>query len=246
MLPTTRSRITVLSCVRGFTRYLAVGSIGLGTCLLGFYRAPRLLEHPALHEDRFIDLRNSVFISFAMSEFNILTPNAMLGYGYRAEHFWYGIEKFAPKAIIVDSGSTDGGPYKLGLNKMTCGRDSYIRDLTPILQACFHNKIQVLIGSVGGDGSDKHVQEMFEIVQEIAAKESFSFKVATISAGFQRDLLKHRIISQKVGPCGPVEELTVESADRAIDIVAQMGAEPYVTTHFLLSASQVNTQYQDS
>ncbi|THC97656.1 hypothetical protein EYZ11_002882 [Aspergillus tanneri] len=37
------------------------------------------------------------------------TPNAMLGYGYRAEHFWYGIEKFAPKAIIVDSGSIDGG-----------------------------------------------------------------------------------------------------------------------------------------
>ncbi|CAG8326850.1 unnamed protein product [Penicillium salamii] len=163
-----------------------------------------------------------------MSEFNILTPNAMLGYGYRAEHFWYGIEKYAPKAIIVDSGSTDGGPYKLGLNKMTCGRDSYIRDLTPILQACFYHGIQVLIGSVGGDGSDKHVQEMFEIVQEIAAKESFSFKVATISAGFQRDLLRHRIVNQKVGPCGPVEELTAESADRAIDIVAQMGAEPFL------------------
>ncbi|KAL4894305.1 CoA-transferase family III domain-containing protein [Aspergillus ambiguus] len=162
------------------------------------------------------------------SEFNILTPNAMLGYGYRAEHFWYGIEKFNPKAIIVDSGSTDGGPYKLGLNKMTCGRDSYIRDLTPILQACFHNKIQVLIGSVGGDGSDKHIQEMFEIVQEIAAKEGFSFKVATISAGFQRDLLHQRIISRKVGPCGPVEELTLESAGRAIDIVAQMGAEPFL------------------
>ena len=27
------------------------------------------------------------------SEFSILTPNAILGYGYRAEHFWYGIEK---------------------------------------------------------------------------------------------------------------------------------------------------------
>ncbi|KAI9928603.1 hypothetical protein MW887_001818 [Aspergillus wentii] len=162
------------------------------------------------------------------SEFNILTPNAMLGYGYRADHFWYGIEKFTPKAIIVDSGSTDGGPYKLGLNKMTCGRDSYLRDLTPILKACFYKKIQVLIGSVGGDGSNKHVQEMFEIVQEIATKEGFSFKVATINAGFQRDLLKKRIVGQKVGPCGPVEELTVESADRAIDVVAQMGAEPFL------------------
>ncbi|KAL4915053.1 CoA-transferase family III domain-containing protein [Aspergillus aurantiobrunneus] len=162
------------------------------------------------------------------SEFSILTPNAMLGYGYRAEHFWYGIEKFSPKAIIVDSGSTDGGPYKLGLNKMTCGRESYVRDLTPILQACFYKKIQVLIGSVGGDGSDQHVQEMFEIVQEIAAKEGFSFKIATISAGFNKGLLAERISNKEVSPCGPVEELTADSAEKAIDIVAQMGAEPYL------------------
>ncbi|KAL3443596.1 hypothetical protein BJX65DRAFT_320525 [Aspergillus insuetus] len=162
------------------------------------------------------------------SEFSILTPNAMLGYGYRAEHFWHGIETFAPKAIIVDSGSTDGGPYKLGLNKMTCGRESYIRDLTPILQACFYKKIQVLIGSVGGDGSDKHVQEMLGIVREIADKEGFSFKVATINAGFNRRFLTERIGGKEVSPCGPVEELTVESAERAIDIVAQMGAEPYL------------------
>lgn len=150
----------------------------------------------------------------------------MLGYGYKLEHFWYGIEKFSPKGIIVDSGSTDGGPYKLGLNKMTCGRDSYIRDLTPMLQACFHHKIKVLIGSVGGDGSDRHVQEMLEIVHEISQKHGFSFKVATISAGFDKNLVKDRIVNSRVSPCGPVEELTVDSVERAIDIVGQMGAEP--------------------
>ncbi|KAJ5263391.1 hypothetical protein N7478_010996 [Penicillium angulare] len=163
-----------------------------------------------------------------MTEFNILTPNAMLGYGYRLDHFWYGIKKFKPKAIIVDSGSTDGGPYKLGLNKMTCGRDSYIRDLTPILEACFHHGIKVLIGSVGGDGSDKHVQEMLEIVQEISKNTGFSFKIATISAGIDRNLVKRRIETKRVGPCGPVKDLTVGDVDRAIDIVAQMGAEPYL------------------
>ncbi|KAJ5624421.1 hypothetical protein N7510_000730 [Penicillium lagena] len=162
------------------------------------------------------------------TDFSILTPNAMLGYGYRLDHFWYGIKQFQPKAIIVDSGSTDGGPYKLGLNKMTCGRESYIRDLTPILEACFHFGIKVLIGSVGGDGSDKHVQEMLEMVQEIAKKYGFSFKVATISAGIGRDLVKDRIRNKKVGPCGPVEELTEDSIDRAVDVVAQMGAEPYL------------------
>lgn len=48
-----------------------------------------------------------------VAEFSILTPNAMLGYGYRSEDFWYGITRHRPAAIIVDSGSTDGGPYKL-------------------------------------------------------------------------------------------------------------------------------------
>ena len=84
--------------------------------------------------------------------FTVLTPTAMLGYGYRADHFWYGIEHYKPAAIIVDSGSTDAGPYKLGMNKMTCSRESYIRDLSAMLEACFHRKIKVLIGSAGGDG----------------------------------------------------------------------------------------------
>ncbi|KAH7478019.1 hypothetical protein FOMA001_g10440 [Fusarium oxysporum f. sp. matthiolae] len=161
-------------------------------------------------------------------EFSILTPNAMLGYGYNVEHFWYGIQKFKPAAIIVDSGSTDGGPYKLGMNKMTCGRGSYIRDLEPILTACFHHKIKVLIGSVGGDGSNKHVQEMFDIVSSVSERLGFSFKVATINAGMDRNLVKSRIQNHKVSPCGPVEELVPDVVDGAVDIVAQVGAEPFL------------------
>ncbi|XEV07303.1 hypothetical protein FSHL1_012590 [Fusarium sambucinum] len=161
-------------------------------------------------------------------EFSILTPNAMLGYGYNVEHFWYGIQKFKPAAIIVDSGSTDGGPYKLGMNKMTCGKGSYIRDLEPILTACFHHKIKVLIGSVGGDGSNKHVQEMFDIVSSITQRLGFSFKIATINAGMDRELIKSRIENNKVSPCGPVEPLTTDVVDGAVDVVSQMGAEPFM------------------
>ncbi|KAJ0123780.1 hypothetical protein J7T55_012249 [Diaporthe amygdali] len=162
------------------------------------------------------------------SEFSILTPNAMLGYGYNSDHFWYGIKKYKPAAIIVDSGSTDGGPYKLGMGKMTCGRGSYIRDLEPILAACFLQKVKVLIGSAGGDGSNKHVAEMLAIVSEIAEREGYQFKIATIESGMDRELIKQRIIDGRVGPCGPVEPLTKEDVDRAVDVVAQMGAEPFM------------------
>ncbi|RDL34698.1 Uncharacterized protein BP5553_07826 [Venustampulla echinocandica] len=164
----------------------------------------------------------------AVPDFNILTPNAMLGYGYRLEHFWYGMNKYKPAAIIVDSGSTDGGPYKLGLNKMTCGRESYIRDLTPMLQAVYFRKVKLLIGSVGGDGSTKHVKEMLDIVLEIALEHGFDFKIATIDAGISRNLIKSRIKESQVSPCGPVEPLTIEAVDLAVDVVAQMGAEPYL------------------
>lgn len=159
-------------------------------------------------------------------EFNILTPNAMLGYGYNANHFWYGVQQYRPAAIIVDSGSTDGGPYKLGMNKMTCGRGSYVRDLEPILAACFHHKVKVLIGSVGGDGSDLHVEEMLELVRSIAMDKGYRFKIATIDAGMDRDLIKQRIDDGKVHPCGPVEPLTTEVVESAVDVVSQMGAEP--------------------
>lgn len=150
----------------------------------------------------------------------------MLGYGYRQDHFWHGIENYKPAAIIVDSGSTDGGPYKLGMGKMTCGRQAYVRDLTPMLEACFHHKIKILISSVGGDGSNMHVQEMLSTVKEIAAEKQFSFKIATISHDISRDLIKTCITTQKCSPCGPLADLKVEDVDNAVEYVAQMGSPP--------------------
>lgn len=78
----------------------------------------------------------------------------------------------------------------------------------------------------GGDGSTKHVAEMLEIVREISEKEGITFKVATIDAGIDRSLIKQRIENGKVSPCGPLPNLQVDEVDRAVDVVAQMGAEP--------------------
>lgn len=159
-------------------------------------------------------------------DFTILTPCAILGYGFRSDHFWLGVDKYQPSAIIVDAGSTDGGPYKLGLNRMTCGKESYIRDLTHVLEACYYRKIKVLIGSAGGDGSNAHVQEMLDIITEISAIHGLSFKIATITTAISRETIKSRITKGQVHPCGPVPDLTVSDVDKAIDVVGQMGAEP--------------------
>lgn len=166
--------------------------------------------------------------SFGFPEFRILTPCAILGYGYRSDHFWLGVDKYEPSAIIVDAGSTDGGPYKLGLNKMTCGRESYVRDLTPMLEASYYRKIKVLISSAGGDGSNSHVQEMLDIIKEITGKRGFSFKISTITTDISRDLVKTRLAKRQVHPCGPVPDLLPEDIDKSVDIVGQMGAEPFL------------------
>jgi hypothetical protein len=109
---------------------------------------------------------------------------------------------------------------------MTCGRGSYIRDLEPMLDAAFHKKIKVIIGSVGGDGSTKHVAEMLDIVTEISERKGYHFKIATIDAGIDRKLLHSRHSQKQIHPCGPVPEITAEAIDSAIDVVAQMGCEP--------------------
>jgi hypothetical protein len=74
-----------------------------------------------------------------------------------------------PTAIILDSGSTDSGPSKLGLGDMSCPRSAYVRDLTKLLRLVDRFKVPLIFSSAGGDGSDDHVREMVRIIEEIAS-----------------------------------------------------------------------------
>lgn len=73
-----------------------------------------------------------------------------------------------PTAIILDSGSTDSGPQKLAIGSMSCPRSAYANDLTKLLKLCHNFRIPLLFSSAGGDGTDEHVREMEEIIEEIA------------------------------------------------------------------------------
>ena len=73
-------------------------------------------------------------------ELKILTPAGILGYGIPAEHFWRGVER-GPDVMIVDAGSTDPGPYLLGLGKMIVDPQGYARDLALVLQAAAERHI---------------------------------------------------------------------------------------------------------
>jgi hypothetical protein len=104
---------------------------------------------------------------------NIVTPIGMLGYGLDQDQLDQGLETClangAPTAIILDSGSTDGGPDHITLGTMTTSRRNYRRDLQKILSSADRFQVPVLIGSAGGDGSDEHVEVIADICRELIA-----------------------------------------------------------------------------
>ncbi|CAK7238128.1 hypothetical protein SEUCBS140593_010354 [Sporothrix eucalyptigena] len=159
--------------------------------------------------------------------FKILAPCPLLGYGYDIDEFWHTIETERPAAIISDAGSTDPGPYMLGSGKTVVSRASYVTDLTPILDASAKHGIKVLIGSAGGAGSDAQVDFVVDVVRQIARARGHHFLVATIKFEASRDDLVARLREGKITPCASAPPLQEADVRDAVDIVAQMGAEPF-------------------
>lgn len=108
---------------------------------------------------------------------NVITPVGMLGFGLHADQtdaaLAAKIPNGAPTAIILDAGSTDGGPEKLALGKMTIPRETYVRDLKKLIPLVWKYKVPLIFSSAGGDGSDEHVEEMLNIVREVCDAEEY-------------------------------------------------------------------------
>ena len=87
-----------------------------------------------------------------MTELKVLSPTAILGYGYPVESFMNGMA-LKPDIIGVDAGSVDPGPFYLGAGKSFTDRSGVKRDLRYMLRASVESKIPLVIGSAGGSGA---------------------------------------------------------------------------------------------
>lgn len=159
--------------------------------------------------------------------FKILSPCGMLGYGYPMSSFLKGMS-LNPDAIVVDAGSTDAGPHKLGDGVAIVSKTACKRDLTPLMTEGFKNKIPVIIGSAGGSGSKTHIDWTMEIVKEIVSEQKLeNIKIAIIWADIPKSEIKKKMIENKITPLGKmVPVLTNEILDKTNCVVAQMGVEP--------------------
>ena len=162
-----------------------------------------------------------------MEELRVLSPTAILGYGYPMQSFQRGVAA-QPQVIAVDAGSTDPGPYYLGSGKSFTQRSAVKRDLRPILLASKERDIPVLIGSAGGSGARPHLDWLWDIIMELYEEEGFRLKTAALAADIDKEAVKDALRNGLIEPCGPVPPLTESVVDSCTHLVAQMGTEPFL------------------
>jgi len=150
----------------------------------------------------------------------------MLGYGYPERDFENCLD-LGVDLIAVDSGSTDPGPYMLGLGATLVTEESYERDLRPMLRAVHSRGIPLYIGSAGGVGTRAQVDRMVALIDRLATEEGFGLRVASIYAEVPASVVVERLADGQVKPNVRGELPSADDVTGAAALVAQMGAEPF-------------------
>jgi hypothetical protein len=161
------------------------------------------------------------------TEFRVLSPTAILGYGFPEESFAAGIKR-NPDLIACDAGSSDPGPYYLGSGKSFTNRAFVKRDLRYMLVEGLKLGIPVVVGTAGGSGAAPHLAWCRQIIEEIAREENLSFRMGVIAADIDKETAKSALRAGKISPMPYAPELTEEAIDASCHLVAQMGSEPLI------------------
>lgn len=163
-----------------------------------------------------------------MKELCILSPTAILGYGFPEASFEEAM-RMNPDVIAVDAGSTDPGPYYLGAGISFTDRNAVKRDLSFMIPAALKAKIPVIIGTAGGSGAKPHLDWQVEIIEEIAKEKGLHFNMAVIAADVSQEEVLNKLADGKITPLFPAPQLTEQDIKNSVQIVGQMGAEPVIT-----------------
>lgn len=162
-----------------------------------------------------------------MSSLRVLTPTGTLGYGFGKAALERGFS-MEPDVIAVDAGSSDPGPHYLGSGETLVSRISIKRELTDLILGARARGIPLVVGSAGGAGAARHVDQTVAIVREIAREQGLSFKLAYIYADVPIERAKAAVERGEIDRFEASFDLTNELLDHTTALVAQMGYEPIV------------------
>jgi len=160
-----------------------------------------------------------------MNPFTILSPTAILGYGFPDASFERGLAA-GPDLIAVDAGSSDPGPYYLGSGHCFTDGAAVKHDLRRILKAAIPRKIPVVIGTAGGSGALPHLQRDLTLVEEIAREEGLSFTLGVIRADLTTAQVQAALREGRITPMVGAPDLDEDRIAACPHIVAQMDGQP--------------------
>jgi len=132
----------------------------------------------------------------------------------------------APHFIACDAGTTDAGPFSLGMGVPAFPREAVKRDLSLMLRAGRKANIPVIIGSAGTAGGDVHVDWVLEIAREIVAEHHLCLRTAIIYAEQDKAYLKGLLDQNRILPLDPAPPISDRIIDNSSRIVGMMGVEP--------------------
>src|SRR5258707_14333816 len=103
------------------------------------------------------------------SEIRYAAATGALGAGVHLESLEKSLE-IKPAFIAADAGTTDAGPFSLGMGVPAFAREAVKRDLTALLSVTRKAKIPPLIGSAGTAYSDAHAAWLLVIATSIVRR----------------------------------------------------------------------------
>ena len=160
-----------------------------------------------------------------ITECRFVAATGVLGVGVHEESLREALKR-KPHFIAADAGSTDAGPFALGLGVAAFPREAIAEGLATILRCARPAKVPVLIGSVGTGGADIHVDWFMDIVREVAALENLDLEVAEIRSEQDKDQMVEWLESGRIQPLDPAPPISPEILRRSVRVVGMMGVEP--------------------
>ena len=156
----------------------------------------------------------------------ICSPCGILGYGFPQESFQRALAE-KPDAIVVDAGSTDAGPHKLGAGVAIVSRMAAKKDLRLLMQGARELDIPLVIGSAGGSGAHIHTEWTLSIIRELCDEMDWHPKTAVIWADISNEVILDAMAQGRIEKMSEnVPDLTPETLTQTNGVVAQMGMEP--------------------
>ena len=150
----------------------------------------------------------------------------MLGSGFKVESFKRALD-WQPAFIGCDSGTTDFGPYYLGTDELHFSKSALKRDLEYLIVAARERRIPCIVGSAGTAGTDKQLDQVHQLVEEIADEHGLRFRLGLIHCEPPRDYLKELYRAGRIEALENAPSLDEETFDRSANIVAVAGVEPF-------------------